>query len=398
MPAAYVTLRATAMKNIGIRNIEGDFVFIVGGERYACPRIIAEFLSSRISLLGSVDPSNSEYVVETEDLSKQFKFFLSLGQGSTVRVAHAAFRFLLRISSELGNSELCETLLDNSHGYFSVREIFYLCGDFSIGHLASQFHQFDISEFDSIPLSTLSYILSDDSLRISSEDALYSYLISRFPVNPEYANLLQFIHFEHLSRDSISDFVSAIPNFITHRLWAAIFPRLIPRLSELEFPLNTDKPFDGIISYLTRKHGGNVHDRGIVSITSKSVFSADASYAVRNIADLNAASGLVFASGGDPGQWVCWDFGKMRVRPTHYEIRSAAVKSWVLQSSVDGASWTQIDRQFDSDLQRHVSFPVSDADACRFIRLTQTGKSRAGSHYLAIYALEVYGTLLEYPE
>jgi hypothetical protein len=28
------------------------------------------------------------------------------------------------------------------------------------------------------------------------------------------------------------------------------------------------RSLDGIISYLTRKHGGNVHDKGIVTITS----------------------------------------------------------------------------------------------------------------------------------
>jgi hypothetical protein len=39
----------------------------------------------------------------------------------------------------------------------------------------------------------------------------------------------------------------------------------------VDFRLRGAKPFDGTISYLTRKHGGNVHDKGIVTITSKSV-------------------------------------------------------------------------------------------------------------------------------
>jgi hypothetical protein len=39
----------------------------------------------------------------------------------------------------------------------------------------------------------------------------------------------------------------------------------------LEFPLKEAKSVDGIISYLTRKHGGNVHGKGIATITSKSV-------------------------------------------------------------------------------------------------------------------------------
>jgi hypothetical protein len=61
---------------------------------------------------------------------------------------------------------------------------------------------------------------------------------------------------------------------------------------------------DGIIAYLTRKQGGNVHDKGVVTITSKSIRSDSADfiarfgsrdYSVRNVADLNFNAG--FASG-----------------------------------------------------------------------------------------------------
>jgi hypothetical protein len=36
-------------------------------------------------------------------------------------------------------------------------------------------------------------------------------------------------------------------------------------LKGVAFPLQEAKSFDGIISYLTRKHGGNVHEKGIVA-------------------------------------------------------------------------------------------------------------------------------------
>jgi hypothetical protein len=68
-----------------------------------------------------------------------------------------------------------------------------------------------------------------------------------------------------------------------------------------EFPLKEVKSLDGIISYLTRKHGGNVHGKGIVAITSKSVFNDDSWCALRNVADLISDS--VFRSKCEPGQW-----------------------------------------------------------------------------------------------
>jgi hypothetical protein len=76
------------------------------------------------------------------------------------------------------------------------------------------------------------------------------------------------------------------------------------------------KSLEGIISYLTKEHGGNVHKKGIVTITSKSLFGA--AWAVLNVADLT--SHLNFVSKNEPGQWICWDFGERRIRPTQYTI------------------------------------------------------------------------------
>jgi hypothetical protein len=97
-------------------------------------------------------------------------------------------------------------------------------------------------------------------------------------------------------------------------------------LKEVKFPLHEAKSLDGIISYLTRKHGGNVHDKGIVTHTSKSVLNDDSKYAMRNVADLT--SGSYFESQNEPGQWVCWDFRELRVRPSHYTMTSWRLKSF----------------------------------------------------------------------
>jgi hypothetical protein len=176
------------------------------------------------------------------------------------------------------------------------------------------------------------------------------------------------------------------------------------------FPLRRPESLDGIISYLTRKHGGNVHDKGIVTITSKSVDDDDSRLAVRNVVDLT--SGESFYSKDEPGQWIRWDFHGLRVLPTHYTIISQWLKSWVVESSLDGEAWTEIDRKTDNeDFKSYnwktASFAVSAE--CRFIRLTQTGKNHDGcDHFLRdsgkghggydtliIYAIEFFGTLLE---
>jgi hypothetical protein len=239
-------------------------------------------------------------------------------------------------------------------------------------------------------------------LKISSEDDLFSYISSRICSDPEYFDFLQFVHFEYLSSGYISDFLSALPDSIDRHLWEAISPRLVPPLNEVGFPLKKAKSVEGIISYLTRKHDVNVHDKGIITITSKSVYSGGDSfdedfYGLHNIAD--PTSEASFESTNEPGQWVCWDFHEMLVHPTHYTIRSGWLKSWVVESSLDGDAWTEIDRKTDNrDLKGspwRASFAVCRSAECRFIRLTQTGKNHKGHDNLGMYTFEVFGTLFE---
>jgi hypothetical protein len=92
------------------------------------------------------------------------------------------------------------------------------------------------------------------------------------------------VRFEYLSAGHISSFVSSVLDSIDRRLWESISRRLISRLDSLkalEFPLQEAKSLAGSISYLTRKYCGNVHDEGILTITSKSLFPG---FALRDIA------------------------------------------------------------------------------------------------------------------
>jgi hypothetical protein len=173
--------------------------------------------------------------------------------------------------------------------------------------------------------------------------------------------------------------------------------------ARLDFPLRNPNSKEGIIAYLTLRHDGNVHDKGIVTITSKSVNPHTSEFAVRNVADL-ASPGYLY-SRNEPHQWVCWDFGEARIRPTHYTItcsKNALLKSWVVESSLGRGVWKVIDqRKRNKDLVKPphtASFAVSDSAQCRFIRLTQTGKNHRGSRALSIVALEFFGAFVEGPD
>jgi hypothetical protein len=194
-----------------------------------------------------------------------------------------------------------------------------------------------------------------------------------------------------LSSFTRDDCIDAFQSFLhtDEPIEAAIF--------KVDCAFREPRSVDGIISYLTQKHGGNVHDIEMVTITSKSIFSDDASYAGRNLANFD--NDAYFATKDEPGQWVCWNFHKMRIQLSHYTIVNSHMKSWILEGSMDGVNWEIIDEQRNNtklmDDPYTDSFPVSNPLECTFIRMTQTGPDHDESNYLAIEAFEFFGALQE---
>ena len=162
------------------------------------------------------------------------------------------------------------------------------------------------------------------------------------------------------------------------------------------------RPLDGIIAYLTRECGGNVHEKEIVEVTASSVDSLDVK--PENVVDLTTSSN--FCSKGEENSWVCYNFKQRRVAVTSYSIRSFDAgrgyghpRSWVLQVSNDGEVWNTIDsRENNSDLNNRLvtcHFPVTTQPEgdFRFVRLLQTGPNHHPGHRLIISGLELFGSI-----
>jgi hypothetical protein len=161
---------------------------------------------------------------------------------------------------------------------------------------------------------------------------------------------------------------------------------------------NVDK--DGIISYLSNKHGGNVHTKPIVKITSKS--TCGPKHEPQNVADLISAK--FFKSKTKPGQWIRWKFRVTPVCLTGYRLSARFLQSWVLEGSQDKKHWTELDRQkgnqvFKSEKPQTASFTISNRSKCRFIRLTQIDKNHAPKsedrNRLILSSVEFIGEIFE---
>jgi hypothetical protein len=143
-----------------------------------------------------------------------------------------------------------------------------------------------------------------------------------------------------------------------------------------------------------------------VNVTS-SPFDAEESeaYGPKNIASLSENNR--FYSGDTMNPWVCYDFGHMTLKPNAYAIRSSYCgfkgggnpKSWVIETSMDGEIWREIDRRMDSNELNGKNlvqgYAIEKSEECRYIRMKLIDKNHYGSSRLVISSFEVFGTLYE---
>jgi len=173
-------------------------------------------------------------------------------------------------------------------------------------------------------------------------------------------------------------------------------------------------PLNGIIAYMTRECGGNVHDCNAVVVTSSTIYC---NYVAKNVVDLEDRDSQFCSAFHRKEEdipharnnWICYDFGERRIVPTHYAIRTYGygvngehLKNWVVETSLDGKLWTEIDRKENNSAMNAFKvtriFDVSRREECRFIRLVNVGRNwyeGVGDDVLDISAWEIFGVLLE---
>jgi hypothetical protein len=131
---------------------------------------------------------------------------------------------------------------------------------------------------------------------------------------------------------------------------------------------------------------------GVVKITGSR--SANFYALPRNAAHLE--TDLVFYSDDQPRQQIYSDFKTLRIKPRHYLIRTHNgcgpschhQKNWTVESSDDGASWTEINRrENNSDVNYRLAVKtvaVSLSWSFPWIRLHQTDPNHRGDRYMRL--------------
>lgn len=167
------------------------------------------------------------------------------------------------------------------------------------------------------------------------------------------------------------------------------------------FEYKTGNGLDGIFNYLTNQAKGNIHDKGIVEITTNSN-SDEYLYGPKNLVDFDSDS--YYDSKENPGpKIVCFDFKDHLIKVTHYSIKtinntSYYLRNWVIETSDDGKDWTEIDRRTNcKDLNNPLvtkTFRVKKCNFVRYVRFKHEGPDWNGHNDISISAMEFFGYLI----
>jgi hypothetical protein len=405
-------LTAEGMKNIPPTLLPNDFGFVVGSATYQCPRLVAIFLSPKIAKLYSLDPTIAEYWVETEDRHQQFSQFLSLGSGSGLVVNHENRCYLLSVARELENDELHNSIMSEMGEGLSIEKVCALGGsdrDFfenmnetEIEFLASNLWALDWPTLNNIPLSTLFNIFGHPSLRIYTETWLYCFIFSKLPSGREYFQLFQFVRFEHAQEITRHHFLKLwreYPEFLETALDAIETKFCLadderPEMNHGRYTSSNDPNW--MFDRLEEVSEGNLHDLGIVTLTTKSNSGADWSDP-KHI--LHSDSDTAFQSADEPNQWICCDFHDRRVVPAFLQIgtNGPLPLSIEVEGSIDGDDWTRFHCSLGVDSCSSVCWQIlgCSREGYRFVRMTQIGMNSEGNHRLDIQWLDFGGTILD---
>lgn len=413
------------LKDIPFQKYDKDFTFIVDGKRYQTARIVADLLSPKVRKLHFIDPSITEFDVDTclhekeqkeNDDKDYFQDFLQIIISDEIEIGSKQQKYYSRYFYALGNINEYLRLQPEYSSPLSVEnavdrllEIERITINFSevidhhtinveeiISFIASHFYDLPKEQLKRLSVELLNEILNSRELKISDEDCLLDFLIELYKEDHLASELFSTVIYKNVSERSLEQFVKTVAfDDINSCTWSSFCQQFISGQTACEsryaakknkykeFKPEQGREFDGIMQYLVKETGGNIHDNGTIEITSNSFYS---SWEPKKLADLNCD--CCYQAKNESDVFVCFDFKSRRIQLSNYSIKSYTngennmhLRNWTIEVSNNGENWEEIDRHTDDTTlngsNKTATFKVSKerSDFYRFVRIHQTGYS-----------------------
>jgi hypothetical protein len=426
--AISLSLSAGGLSRLPANIYSDDFTFIVDSQRYPCPAIIADFLSPVLSNLHIADPSISEFEIRVSDPDREFANFLSLARGSILSPSVQQMNFYSELSKILGNPELSNALSKALNteptvqsSLWQLHSLWHSAQDCTslIQFVASHFTQFKASDLASIcgDLGLIEAVFSDPAFQIQNEDSFFETISVLISTDSNLFPLLESVAVEYLSQSALVNYIQLLSDSFdkfNYSIWERICARLVlsPRSSRPIPQGKADLTEKGIIRFLTEECGGNVCDRGVISVsvahTGTDYYGGRNGRDPKHVFDLDTNVG--WYDGNQNPTWFLVDFQKILVQIKSYTITfgegqgPSYFPQWVMEGSNDKTEWKLLDDRSHQQVSRmdgeRVTFLCNGdkGTSFRYIRLYKKGKFWGRNHYLGMTALEFFGTVLEAPD
>jgi hypothetical protein len=396
-----------------------DFSFIIGHERHVCSLFAARILSPRIARMLEVDPTFSTFVIDTKG---GFSDLIRFSCGEPLTIAPDNVEHLLYLCEQLENQELLQALHEyrSQQHPLTVSNVIPLAArkckhrvdfDAECDFIATHLYEFTADHFRGHDPFVLELVLQNPYILLSGENKLFDMIVA---LGSSYRHLLKYVHLEFLDHYHRQDFIRMVrATDIDEIMWASLSGALltchpeehecdIPRFGRQIYVLSISDPFRGILARLSNECRGNVHERGVVRITS----SGDGQGHPWQVTDPRWESHWWGCGSDTP--WICFDFLEKTVCLSDYSLRAAEItfdylRTWVLEGSNTGNDWTTIDQQSAnreiSAAHAMRSWHVGHSGRFyRYVRLKQTGNNSGGTRNLNLSGIEFFGVLKRLPD
>lgn len=459
-------LSSSGLKNIVFtsKTKEDDFYFVFGDKEICMNRILAEFISPRVSHIHQTDPTIDKIqLISSEQLlalnrdtfftTELLEVFNKLVQGNKLDIDESMSHQLLLLSIILDNSDLYKEISiiypidessENLEQYLKIIEFIEdnkqsthlslpFCKESLIEYISSHFYLIDKKRLLQMSKKNLYLIVSNPQLRIKDESALFEF-INELYLNadlenenemPTKSDFYEEVVISELKSDEQKTFIKNIESDeMTSQLWSNIRSFILEennnsearskRYTEAKSRKNdncievkyANERFKGIITKLGNGDSKKALTEGAIRITSSSVHSGGNQQA-KNVVDYKNDK-QVFESLNNENSWLCIDFIKSKVRPSHYSIRSTdygakneCLQHWCIEGSNDNANWKILDTRSDEksllENRAENTFPIKNNlekdEYYRYLRIRQTGLNSSGNNELFFSSIEFFGNI-----
>lgn len=423
-----IKLRESSILHVPLQNYENNFTFIVNNERFLTNHLVSDLISPKISKMHAIDATIEKYYINTNSTG-DFNTILKLATFHEQQISKNDIPFIIEVLEKLENTTSVE---------FNIKEYDEESNNSILSSLKSlskyqeypNFYNKKISEkvdtissqiykmneegkkiFKTLDFYIIEKIINNSNLSIESEDQLVELIIELCLKKSKFCELFSYVYFVNVSSDVMKKFFNHImPDELTREAWTSLSERLSQEIVKPKKTANQEQtrykkavlieyknePFEGIINHFNKN--SNIKEEIDISFSSRESEKVDQWRIIRS-----EEKEACFYTEIEENPFICIEFKKHTIIPTHYTIRAGADNSnprkFVIEGSNNNKDWTLIDKNKNcTELRDRIavhtfSIKKEVAKPFKFIRIRHYGINWNNRNLLQIRSLEFFGKI-----